>query len=195
MSQICPKVVSIRWHFRSRMGSICIAILIPYLSDRFFRDLWDGWMKNLMQNPGIRLPHFVIVKSSGLLPMLYKIQELSQELKIPDRTLRDWISKGAPHLRDERGHLWVNGQDFAHWISSQRKSKLKNRLAATQARCFHCAQIVEIADPTITKIKGQLVHIRGRCPNCGGQVYRGGRLKDTTIRSTAYELAFPESEA
>ena len=84
-------------------------------------------MKNLMQNPGIRLPHFVIVKSSGLLPMLYKIQELSQELKIPDRTLRDWLTKGAPHLRDERGHLWVNGQEFACWISSQRKLKIKNR--------------------------------------------------------------------
>jgi len=148
-----------------------------------------------MQNSGIHLPHFVIVKSSGLLPMLYKIQELSQELKIPDRTLRDWLAKGAPHLKDERGHLWVNGQVFARWISSQRKLKIRNRLAATQARCFHCAQVVEIADQTVTKIKGQLVHIRGRCPKCGGQVYRGGRLRNATIRSSAHESTYQESEA
>jgi hypothetical protein len=35
----------------------------------------------------IRLPHCVIVKAPGLLPMLYKPSEIAEELKIPERTI------------------------------------------------------------------------------------------------------------
>jgi hypothetical protein len=43
-----------------------------------------------------KIPHSVIVKASGLLPMLYTVSELAMELDIPGRTLRNWLANGAP---------------------------------------------------------------------------------------------------
>jgi len=56
--------------------------------------------------PRLRLPHFVIVMSLGLLPMHYKVSELAETLCVPHRTLRDWLVTGIPHFRDQRNNLW-----------------------------------------------------------------------------------------
>lgn len=48
--------------------------------------------------PRIKLPHQVIVKAPGLLPMLYTVRGLAEELGMPERTLRDWLVRGAPQL-------------------------------------------------------------------------------------------------
>jgi len=41
----------------------------------------------------IHLPRQVIVKAPGLLPMLYTVRELSEDLGMPERTLRDWLKR------------------------------------------------------------------------------------------------------
>jgi Tfp pilus assembly protein PilV len=38
-----------------------------------------------------KIPHLVIVKAPGLLPMQYTAQELAEELSISESTLRDWL--------------------------------------------------------------------------------------------------------
>jgi hypothetical protein len=38
-----------------------------------------------------RLSHTVIVRAPGLLPMLYTPSELERELRIPARTVREWL--------------------------------------------------------------------------------------------------------
>jgi hypothetical protein len=88
-------------------------------------------MSQNLSKPRIKLPHLVIVKAPGLLPMLYMVRELADELSMPERTLRDWLLHGAPHTRDRLGHIWINGQAFAAWVLSQRRkapgSRLKTR--------------------------------------------------------------------
>lgn len=76
-------------------------------TDHVESELSDG----LVSYP--RLPHAVIVRAPGLLPMLYSPRELGQELRIPDRTIREWLGKGLPHLRDERRHIWIDGRQLA----------------------------------------------------------------------------------
>jgi hypothetical protein len=39
----------------------------------------------------VSLPHTVIVRAPGLLPMLYRPAELADDLEIPESTLRDWL--------------------------------------------------------------------------------------------------------
>jgi len=56
--------------------------------------------------PRPRLPHFVIVKSPGLLPMYFKVSKLTESLCVPNRTLRDWLVTSMPHFRDQRNNLW-----------------------------------------------------------------------------------------
>lgn len=123
----------------------------------------------------MKLPHIVIVKSPGLLPMLYTVREISAELNIPESTLRDWLEAGAPHQRDRRQHIWINGVVFNQWVQEQRKSKREHKLLDHQAFCLRCKTVVELNAPERKAIKGKLVHIKGVCPQCGCVINRGAR--------------------
>ena len=123
-----------------------------------------------------KLPHSVIVKAPGLLQMEYKVREIAEELDTPDRTIRDWLKGGAPHLRDSQGHYWIRGDEFAAWVKAQKKSKSKRKLSDGEAFCFRCNKVVRLVDPEMKKIKGKLVHFKGKCIDCGCKINRGGRL-------------------
>ena len=124
----------------------------------------------------IKLPHQVIVKAPGLLPMLYKPSELSEELDIPVSTLKDWLRADAPHQRDDRNHIWINGGAFASWVEEKRKKKNTHRpLRDNEGFCLGCNSIVALDSITVEHIKGKLIHIRGICPKCNGKISRGGR--------------------
>jgi hypothetical protein len=132
-------------------------------------------MSQNLSNSRIKLPHIVIVKAPGLLPMLYTVRELAEELSMPERTLRDWLLHGAPHTRDRLGHIWVNGQAFAAWVASQRKKASSSRLKPGEGYCMFCNQIVMMLQPTRRPSVGRLVYIQGNCPQCNSKVSRGAR--------------------
>ncbi len=121
----------------------------------------------------MKMPHHVIVKAPGLLPMLYKVSELAGELGLPERTLRDWLDAGAPHQRDPLNHIWINGRAFKQWIQEQRKPKRTVKLLDHQAYCLRCNKAVELQSPERHLIKGKLVNIKGTCPQCGCSINRG----------------------
>ena len=128
----------------------------------------------------MKIPHLVIVRAPGLLPMLYTLRELGEELDIPMSTLRDWLQVGAPHERDNRNHLWVNGESFAAWVKTQQKPRPHRKLETGEGYCMHCNQITRLVSPEVRHIKGKLIHIKGKCPLCGHTVNRGGRYDRTT---------------
>jgi hypothetical protein len=127
----------------------------------------------------LKFPQSVIVRSPGLLPMLYTISELSEELRIPHTTLRGWLIAGAPYQRDDNGHLWVNGEQFSAWVKNQHKPRTPRRLNEGEGYCLHCNQIIRIHSPQVHVIKGKLIHIRGICPVCGHKINRGDRYGRT----------------
>src|SRR6266498_3376462 len=126
--------------------------------------------------PRIRLPHSAIIKSPGLLPMLYTVSEISTALDVAERTLRDWLSVGAPHIRDPRGHIWINGREFADWFINMRAPKRETKLRDDEAFCMRCNKPVLMTDVSVKAMQGKLILIRGTCPNCGCTINRGGRL-------------------
>ena len=132
-------------------------------------------MSLYLSNPRTKLPHAVIVKAPGLLPMLYTVRELADELSMPERTLRDWLHHGAPHTRDRLGHIWVDGQAFTAWVSSERKKDTRVRLQPGQGYCMNCNRIVMMLHPARRPSVGKLVYIQGVCPHCNGKVSRGAR--------------------
>jgi hypothetical protein len=107
--------------------------------------------------------------------MLYTVRELADELSMPERTLRDWLLRGAPHTRDRLGHIWVNGQVFAAWVLSQRRKAPSSRLKPGEGYCMVCNQIVMVLHPIRRPSAGKLVYIQGLCPHCNGKVSRGAR--------------------
>jgi hypothetical protein len=122
------------------------------------------------------IPHRVIARAPSLLPMLYTMREITEELGIPQSTLRGWLAHGAPCRREGKNRVWIHGQEFAAWIHRQRKPKRQERLSDDQAYCLRCNQVVQLSAIEKRPIKGKLVHFKGRCPNCGAVINRGGRL-------------------
>ena len=126
-----------------------------------------------------KLPHNVIIKAPGLLPMLYTPREICEELDIAESTLRDWLQIDVPHQRDNRNRIWINGEEFARWVNNQRKPKATNRLNEDEAYCLRCNQVSKLLSPQIQPIKGNLVLIKGTCANCGAVINRGARRDRT----------------
>jgi Domain of unknown function (DUF5679) len=125
----------------------------------------------------LRLSHRIIVRAPGLLPMLYRPNELAEELDMSPLTIADWAKKGLPHQRDGRGHLWINGQELAGWVAQVRQSRASHprpQLGPNESFCLRCRKVVEIVNPT-TEVHGKRVLYRGLCPVCGGAVNRAGR--------------------
>ncbi len=136
-------------------------------------------MSQYWPNLRTKLPHAVIVRAPGLLPMLYTVRELAGELSMPERTLRDWLHHGAPHTHDRLGHIWVDGKAFMAWVVSQRKKAAHARLQPGEGYCMNCNRIVMMLHPTRRPSSGKLVYIQGVCPHCDGKVTRGARRDST----------------
>ena len=120
----------------------------------------------------VSLPQAVIVRAPGLLPMLYRPSELAQDLDIAESTLRDWLNTGLPHQRDERGHIWINGREFAEWIKASRRSPSSRKMAEDEAYCFRCQQPVKLINPAVTS-RGKQRLLSGNCAACGSTIHRG----------------------
>jgi len=132
-----------------------------------------------VRNHRTKLPHNVIIKAPGLLPMLYTPREICEELDIAESTLRDWLQIDVPHQRDNRNRIWINGEDFARWVNNQRKPKVTNKLNEDEAYCLRCNQVSKLLSPQIQPIKGNLVLIKGTCANCGAVINRGAHRDRT----------------
>lgn len=100
----------------------------------------------------------------GLLDMMYKPGELADELGInKDQIYRVYIPLGCPHVRDKRGYIEINGNDFKAWyLDVYQKAKVKE----DETFCKTCKKAVKIEDP-IQLRKNGLTYIISVCPNCG----------------------------
>lgn len=124
----------------------------------------------------LKFTHSMIVKSPGLLPMLYTPSELARALGMSASTMRGWLRYGLPYRRQANGRVWIHGKEFAKWLAQQRRTPQPRKLGTNQAYCLRCQQAVEILDPQIRHVAGKLTHTRGTCAQCGQPVYRGANL-------------------
>jgi hypothetical protein len=119
-----------------------------------------------------KVPGSVVIRSTGLLDMLYKPSELSEQLGLPLRTIRTWAKLGMPHHRDSQNHLWINGTNFARWLQSFRTQRPRVKLAEDEAFCLRCRSRVKLLQPVVS-YRTRPPRLSGLCPLCGGKVNRG----------------------
>ncbi len=106
--------------------------------------------------------------------MMYTLSELGADLDVPARLLREWLTRGLPHQRDGRGHIWIDGRCFTEWIKIESQAKVSKSLSDDEAYCLRCRQPAKLINPTSTQ-RGKQILWQGVCPNCGNLIYRGGR--------------------
>ena len=52
-----------------------------------------------------------------LLPMEYRPSEVAEVVGVSvDTIYRGWLRAGAPHRRDDTGHIWIVGSELATWL-------------------------------------------------------------------------------
>jgi hypothetical protein len=117
----------------------------------------------------------VIVRSAGLLPMLYTPRELGEAIGISPRAIRDWMEMGMPYTRDVKRRIWINGVGFATWVQSIRSKRQKYRLNDDEAYCLRCKGAVKLSDP-IKSQRGKLIIWTGTCLTCGAKIHRGVKV-------------------
>jgi hypothetical protein len=122
----------------------------------------------------VYLSHTVIVRAPGLLPMMYSLPELAEEMSLSPQTLRGWLAFDLPHQRDNADHIWINGRDFAQWVERIRTHRRTVPLAPGQAFCLRCQQPVTLSEPSSHQV-GKQVRLSGTCPLCGTKIHRGSR--------------------
>ena len=109
--------------------------------------------------------------------MLYKPSEVAEELGAPLQTIHDWTKQDLPHERDNRGHLWINGQRLADWINQKRQARRGPPLGQHEAYCLPCRMPVRLVNPGLHSTTGKQVLLSGTCPHCGGKIYKGGAVR------------------
>ena len=117
--------------------------------------------------------------------MKYKPSEIARELGINTDTIyRSFLPAGAPHERDETGHVWIVGTEFAAWARdylSARKSKPKLPMEEDNAYCLRCKKVIIMVDKTINGVNNRgVVQYSGRCPECQGKVSRLSKAERDT---------------
>ena len=127
----------------------------------------------MVSSKHIRFPHSAITKSTSLLPMMYSISELCDELNVPRHLVRSWMQNGLPHQSDQKNRIWINGRKCNAWIDEIRQpQKRKKILKANQAYCFRCRQRVNIVQPKEV-FENNNRRLTGTCPQCGCTVNKG----------------------
>ena len=119
-----------------------------------------------------RLPHSVIVKAPGLLPMYYTAKELVEELDVSYYVIKQWIDNGLPYHRDSRHHIMIDGRKLATWVTHQRQLAKGPRLEPDQGLCMRCKKPVRITNPVKCEDRKRAL-LKGNCEFCDGVVCRG----------------------
>lgn len=137
-----------------------------------------------MDTKRVKLPHAVIVKAPGLLPMWYRLPELAEELadkRSPrdlSRAIHTWIDHGLPAKQDTRGHWWLDGRAVANWIEERRKKPPREKLGDDQAYCLREHRVVDLIAPVVRAINGKKILYTAVCPRCGGGISKGAKFND-----------------
>jgi hypothetical protein len=104
-----------------------------------------------------------------LLDMLYKPSELAEQVGFNRRQVyRVYIHVGCPHVRDDRKHLWINGEDFRKWYEA---TYPRLTLAGDEGFCLSCKKPVKL-EKARKKKSGDLIYWIGFCQICGRKISR-----------------------
>ena len=108
-----------------------------------------------------RLSRALMRRSIRILDMEYKPSEIAEELGASKVQILRLLSAGAPARKDAKGHYWIHGPAFVHWLedAAPKKPGDKTAFADNEAYCLTCRAVVSFEE---TRRKKRIVY--GICP-------------------------------
>jgi hypothetical protein len=109
--------------------------------------------------------------------MRYKPSELAEALEVSKlKIYRQWIPAGAPHTRDDKGNIWIVGDELRDWMRAQSARRKGERMPDDHGYCFKCRAGRKIKNAREREV-GRVIMLHGECEVCGAEVYRTQRGK------------------
>jgi hypothetical protein len=108
-----------------------------------------------------RVSRGLMRRSIRLLDMEYKPSELAEELGTSKEKILRLVSAGAPARKDARGHYWIHGTTFVHWLEDAAPKKPGDKVifADNECYCVSCRARV-----TYTESRRRNRIVTGTCP-------------------------------
>ena len=118
----------------------------------------------------------IIKSGAGLLDVMYSVSKLSKKLGLDPRYIRRALvqKRGAPHIKDEKGHIMINGKELFLWACKyiEEEKTEKNSRSPMMDDEFYCVKCRK-------RVIGKSIHyaeenqnrfLKAICPNCGTKI-------------------------
>lgn len=123
----------------------------------------------------------------------YTVDEAACTLNRDKGTIRRWIAKGLPAIKDQKPHL-ILGSDLIEFLKKQRRPKV--RCAPGELYCVRCREprrpalgMAEIAGRT-----AYTANIRALCETCATVMHRQVSLRKLQAFAANLELSDPQAQ-
>ena len=110
--------------------------------------------------------------------VMYTVPQLAKKLNLNPRYIRRALieKRGAPHIKDEKGHIYINGKELYEWGCNyiEKQKTKKNTIGKMKDGEFYCVKcrcrVVGVNVYRDEDSKNRF--LKGICPVCGTKLNR-----------------------
>ena len=118
----------------------------------------------------------ILLHGKKLLNVNYSVRQITEKLGLDPRYIRRALiaKHGAPHFRDSKGHILINGKELYEWAQKYVKEQEnhKNKRPPMEKNEFYCVTCRKrvIGQDIFTASDSKNDFLKGICPLCGNRI-------------------------
>lgn len=118
----------------------------------------------------------ILLHGEKLLNVTYTVSQIAEKLDLNPRYIRRALiaKHGAPHVRDSKGHIFINGEKLYRWAQKylQEQENRKHESPPMKKDEFYCVTCRKrvIGEEIFTASDTKNLFLKGICPICGTRI-------------------------
>lgn len=124
---------------------------------------------------------------------LYTVDEAARALGVCKESVRRWMNKGLPAMRDAKPYL-IRGADLIAYLKERRMPKV--RCGIGEAYCVGCrnaSRPIPGSGIVARNEKGR-PFLKGRCVTCGARMRRAIKVSDIEATECTLRESLPQAD-
>lgn len=124
---------------------------------------------------------------------LYTIDEAARALGVCKESVRRWMDKGLPAIRDAKPYL-IRGADLVAYLRKRRTPKV--RCGIGEAYCVGCRKASRPmpGSGTVARDERGRPFLQGHCGTCGARMRRALKSSDIDATECSFRESFPQAD-